>query len=266
MRIWRWLALVILAAAPGLATMAAAAETMPRYLWLKSSKPHHSALVNSVPVPNGFERIHVAPGSFAEWLRNLPVKPPSTPVRLYDGRLKWSQDKHVAVIDIDTGTRDLQQCADAVMRLRAEYLLAAGRSRDIVFHDSNGKRLTYHGSEKDYPVFRRHMNRVFAHAGSYSLARELRPVPLSDIQIGDVFIQGGFPGHAVIVADMAVSRAGRDKVFLLLQSFMPAQDMHILRNLKAPGGSAWFHPPAPGGSLITPEWIFPAKTLRRFKD
>ena len=266
MGVWSRASLIALGAIFGVAAVETAAEATPRYLWQKSAKPRRSTLADSMPVPNGFERIPVAPGSFAEWLRSLPMKPPGTPVRLYDGRLKWSQDKHVAVIDIDTGNRDLQQCADAVMRLRAEYLLAAGRTRDIVFHDSNGKRMVFHGSEKNYSEFRRHMNRVFTYAGSYSLARELRPVPIADIQIGDVFIQGGFPGHAVLVVDMAISRAGRDKTFLLMQSFMPAQDMHILRNLKAADGSAWFRPPVPGGSLVTPEWIFPAKALRRFKE
>jgi hypothetical protein len=262
----RLASLILLAAFLGVMAVGAGAAGGPRYLWHKSSRHHPATLADSIPVPNGFERIRAAPGSFAEWLRNLPLNPPGTPVRLYDGRLKWSQDKHVAVIDIDTGTRDLQQCADAVMRLRAEYLLSMGRTRDIVFHDSKGKRMAFHGSEKNYSDFRRYMNRVFTYAGSYSLARELKAVPVTDIQIGDVFIQGGFPGHAVLVIDMAVSRAGREKIFLLMQSFMPAQDMHILRNLKAPDDSPWFRLPAPGGSLVTPEWIFPAKALKRFRE
>jgi hypothetical protein len=40
-------------------------------------------------------------------------------VLLYNGAPKFRQDVHAAVIDIDVGTRDLQQCADATMRLRA---------------------------------------------------------------------------------------------------------------------------------------------------
>ena len=53
------------------------------------------------------------------------MKPANAPVLIYTGAQKWRQDVHAAVIDIDVGRRDLQQCADAIMRLRAEWLFAA---------------------------------------------------------------------------------------------------------------------------------------------
>src|SRR5262245_35886390 len=106
-----------------------------RYPW-RSDTPAAAAstLAGRVPPPAGFKRIAVAPGSFGEWLRGLPLKAADAPVHLYDGRPKTNQDIHIAVIDIDTGSRDLQQFADAVMRLRAEYLLGSGRARDIAFN------------------------------------------------------------------------------------------------------------------------------------
>ena len=85
----------------------------------------------------GLTRVAVAPGSFGDWLRHLPLLPPGAPVHLFDGRLKPRQDVHAAVVDLDVGTRDLQQCADAVMRLRAEYLFASGAA--IAFHPDPGK-------------------------------------------------------------------------------------------------------------------------------
>ena len=51
------------------------------------------------------------------------------------------------------------------------------------------------------------------------------------IEIGDIFIRGGFPGHAVLVVDMAIHPVSGQKAVLLAQSYMPAQDIHIL-NLK----------------------------------
>jgi hypothetical protein len=44
-----------------------------------------------------------------------------------------------------------------------------------------------------------------------------------------VIIRGGFPGHAVIVMNMAVTTEGK-KIYLLAQSYMPAQDIHVLIN------------------------------------
>ena len=86
------------------------------------------------------------------------------------------------------------------------------------------------------------------------------------MRIGDVFIQGGFPGHAVLVADMVVNKATGDARFLLIQSYMPAQDMHILTNPKGEAGTPWYPIPPAEGELITPEWIFKSAHLRRFKD
>jgi hypothetical protein len=214
-------------------------------------------------VPDGFERVPVEPGSWAAWLRGLPMKPVGVPVLTFTGGQKWRQDAHVAVVDIDVGKRDLQQCADAIMRLRAEWLYAAGRKRDIAFNDTEGKRLRFASRRDDgYASFRKYMDYVFAYAGTYSLERELKSVPLSDIAIGDVFIKGGFPGHAVLVADMAVDPKSGEKRFLLLQSYMPAQDIHVLKN-PAANGSPWYTASFQG-DLVTPEWTFAAGSLKRW--
>ena len=251
-----------------LGTVAVPAEiaAAPHYLWrAEPTTQGRATLAGRISAPAGFERIPVLPGSFGEWLRNLPLSPEGTPVRLYDGRLKASQQHHVAVIDIDTGTKDLQQCADAVMRLRAEYLLASGRARDIAFNDTDGKRLAFHGNPGDRKAFQRYMIQVFSYAGTYSLERELLRVPLAGMRIGDVFIKGGFPGHAVLVVDMASNAAGETR-FLLAQSYMPAQDMHILKDPKSQDGTAWYRAPKASEELITPEWVFQTSQLRRFKD
>ena len=240
------------------------ATAAPRYTWPGAGAHASGSLRERVAPPRGYERVTVKEGSFAEWLRNLPVRPEQTPVRLYDGRLRATQDRHVAVIDIDTGKRNLQQCADAIMRLRAEYLLSVGKARDIAFNYTSGKRVRYRGNSRDRKAFRRYMTGVFAYAGTYSLERELRKVDLKDMRIGDVFIKGGFPGHAMIVADMVRHRETGEKRFLLIQSYMPAQDMHVV---KVPGfgnTSPWYEIPDSNGELVTPDWIFKADTLHGF--
>src|SRR5262245_49583226 len=107
------------------------------YVW-SGIGPRAQPLSERFAAPAGYRRVELAAGSFGAWLRGLPLQPGRPPVRLFDGRLKPNQSAHLAVVDIDVGGRDLQQCADAVMRLRAEYLYSAGRARDVAFHFTSG--------------------------------------------------------------------------------------------------------------------------------
>ncbi len=243
------------------ATMGATAA--PRYAWT-AGPPEHGTLATRIPPPKGFERVLAAEGSWSEWLRSLPMKRDGAPVMTHAGWPKWRQDVHVAVVDIDVGKRDLQQCADAVMRLRGEWLYAAGRTKDIAFNDTDGKRRRFSAAKSQtYDGFRKYMDLVFAYAGTYSLERELTPVAVEEIAIGDVFIKGGFPGHAVLVADMVRNPQTGEKRFLLLQSYMPAQDIHVLKNPAAADGSPWYGLDF-GAELATPEWTFKRTSLRRW--
>jgi len=243
--------------------IASAANAAPRYAW-PSAPPQGETLALRIAPPEGFTRTTVAAGSWAEWLRGLPMKPAGSPVLTYTGARKWRQDVHVAVVDIDVGKRDLQQCADAIMRLRGEWLYASGRPREIAFNDTDGKRRAFaRQGKQDYGGFRKYMDLVFAYAGTYSLERELKPVAVGDIAIGDVFIKGGFPGHAVLVADLVEDAATGEKRFLLLQSYMPAQEMHVLKNPANPDGSPWYKTDF-GEQLVTPEWTFARGSLRRW--
>jgi hypothetical protein len=266
-------------AAPGGQAIAAPGD----YRWLGGNAPMVS-LAERIAPPAGFVREAAPAGSWAAWLRGLPMRPPGAEVRLHTGALKANQAAHVAVVDIDVGRRDLQQCADAVMRLRAEWLYAAGRFGDIGFNYTNGVRVPYARwmrgerpkpqgarvlwsrsgrADGRYASFRSYMDQIFSYAGTASLERELKTVPVEDIRIGDVFIKGGFPGHAVLVADVAVHPQTRERRFLLLQSFMPAQDMHILKNPNAGDGGAWYRTDF-GADLVTPEWTFRRTALRRW--
>ena len=252
-------------AAVAVLCVATAAAASPKYVWRsQASAEGADTLAQRISPPPGFERASVPAGSWAAWLRGLPLKPKGAPVLLYTGTAKWRQDVHAAVIDIDVGKRDLQQCADAIMRLRGEWLFAAGRKKEIGFNYTDGKRRKFASRSKtDYAAFKTYMTLVFAYAGTYSLERELKPVPLAGIRIGDVFIKGGFPGHAVLVADVVENPITGEKRFLLIQSFMPAQEMHVLKNPAAPDGAPWY-PATFTGELVTPEWTFPEGSLRRW--
>jgi hypothetical protein len=185
-------------------------------------------------------------------------------VLLHTGEPKQNQRVHAAVLDFDVGRRDLQQCADAVMRLRAEYLLAAGRAREICFRGVRGERLRWGGGDR--AAFRKYLDSVFATANSASLLREMVSVPDdAPVEPGDVFIVpagGGYFGHAVIAMDVAAGEGGR-RVFLLAQSYMPAQSIHLLVNRGEPGLDPWYSD-VRDADLVTPEWTFAPGSLRRF--
>ncbi|MBZ0112424.1 MAG: DUF4846 domain-containing protein [Thermoanaerobaculia bacterium] len=252
------------------------------------SWPHAAgaeSLEATIDPPPGFARVPSTPGSFAAWLRGLPLRPRGASVELFDGRPKARQDVHFAVVDIDTGSRDLQQCADAVIRMRAEYLFGVGCEDRVSFDFTSGDEASWsswaagsrpqvRGNEvswrssaardASYSNFRRYLDSVFSYAGSASLERELlRVEDSSQIQAGDVFIQGGFPGHAVLVLDVAADSAGQ-RIFLLAQSYMPAQDFHLLRNPQH-RDNPWYETRS-NGSLATPEWTFGFDDLHRFES
>lgn len=222
--------------------------------------PESPATLNGIQVPDGFTRVSAAPGSFTHWLRSLPCKKNKT-VYLYDGRVKSNQQAQFAVLDLGPVSR-LQQCADVVIRLRAEFLFATGQYDSIRFTDFEQGQYKWTGGNNRVQ-FDRYLQQVFGMCGSASLEKQMHPViPFQDIQPGDVLVHGGFPGHALIVADMAVNEKG-EKVFLLIQGYMPAQDIHVLVNPLDPERGPWFSIPSTD-SIYTPEWIFHQQALHRW--
>ncbi len=225
--------------------------------------------INSIPLLPGYKRIELDSGSFGYWLRHLPLKTENNEVRQYDGGLKYDQNLHFAVLKFDAGTRDLQQCADAVMRLRGEYLYAKKDYNDLHFNFvSDGKPRYFKQYAKgnySYEKFRNYMDYIFSYANTASLKKELTPVenPEKNIKPGDVFIQSGQPyGHAVTVVDVAKNDAG-DIIFMVCQSYMPAEEINIVKNLNNAKISPWYNF-TDTDNLIIPEWEFNYSDLRRF--
>jgi len=255
------------------------------YAWKDTYSLANSIEARIAP-PSGYARVQVGKNSFGEWLRGLPLLPGRPDVLLYNGKKKRNQSAQYAVVDIDVGNRDLQQCADAVIRLRAEYLYSTGHADDVAFNFtsgdmakfsdwSRGVRPVVNGNDVSWKKtgrpdgshksFRRYLDTVFMYAGSYSLSKELGKVAdISEIRPGDVFIQGGFPGHAVTVADVAVDPDTGKKAFILIQSYMPAQQMHVLVNPEHGKMSPWYTEDF-GLWLVTPEWTFGRGDLMRFR-
>lgn len=236
--------------------------------------------------PTGYTRTTVEENTFGDYLRNLPLKDATANVLYFNGHTKINHGVYEAVVDLPIGNKDLHQCADAVMRLRAEFLYTEKRYEAIHFNFTNGFRVDYSEwmkgkrvvvkgnktwweqktqASNSYESFWKYMETIFMYAGTLSLSKELKTVEISDIKIGDVFIQGGSPGHAVIVVDMAVDTMNSRKVFMVAQSYMPAQEIQVLTNPENAIISPWYSLDF-RTRLLTPEWIFTSDNLKRFSE
>jgi len=234
----------------------------------QSTNPYPT--VAAIPLPPGYHRLPAADGSFGAWLRAVPLKRSRT-VYLFDGTPKRYQGAQFAVLDISVGKTDLQQCADAVMRLRAEYCYASHDWAAIDFYTERGVRLNFlewsrHNSgSAGRSSFDAYLTKVFIYCSTRTLEKQLRPKPRGGISPGDVWIKGGAPGHAMIVMDVAED-AGGDRIFLLAQSYMPAQDIHLVKNFNNAGLNPWYTADTTRGLIETPEWTFTINQLHGWPE
>ena len=214
--------------------------------------------------PEGYTRVESSESSFGEYLQNLPLKPHGSQVYHFDGTLKYNTSVYCAVVDLTFKGNKNYQCADAVMRLRAEYLFSQKRYSEIEFLYVSGKKSNYlsylGGKTPTNENLWSYMCGVFCYANTYSLDKQLKSKNTNDLQIGDVFIIGGFPGHVVIVVDKCVNEKNEVK-FMLAQSYMPAQDIQIL--VGDDGQSPWYDLNF-GEYLYSAECTFSKNDLKSF--
>jgi hypothetical protein len=213
--------------------------------------------------------------AFGAWLGRLPLAEIGVPVRTFDGRVV-PQDARVIELPLVEG--DLQQCADTAIRLRAEWQREVGLP--VQFHSTSGDLVSWSRWQQGERPFvqgrglawkgggirgaseaswERYLSAVFTWAGTASLQRH-DTVHVTEPRPGDVLVQGGFPGHAVILLDVARQPDGQTWL-LVGEGFMPAQDAHV-QNGPMQGWWPW----DPEHGLDLPYWPMPAEALRRWRD
>ena len=142
-------------------------------------------------VPDGYKRMSVEKGSFAEFLRNQRLKPYGEQALYYNGKEKPNSGIYDSVLDVEIGKQDLHQCADAIMLLRAEYFYSKKEYDKINFHFTSGFEAKYSKWIEGYRIsvqdkgayikkstpsntykdFKCYMNMVFAYCGTLSLEK-----------------------------------------------------------------------------------------------
>jgi len=211
--------------------------------------------VGQIPLPSAdYHRIRAEPGSFAAWLRQLPLKKCNLPVLDYRGRIfKTTGDSVVGfIVDLDIKGRRLEQCMDILVRLYADYLWQSRQVADLVLPLPGGYRLAWADWRKGFrpsfkgievqlnlstkadsseTSFRRFLNTVFAESHTQQFYYAYKPIAPEKVAIGDFIVKKGTKGHAVIVADMAVNQHG-DLIALVGNGDTPACQFFLINSKK----------------------------------
>ena len=233
-------------------------------------------LESRILTPSGYQRTEVEEDSLGDFLHKYPMKAYGSKVHLFDGSEKYNQSAHISVFDLPIENYDLQQCADSVIRMYAEYFWNTKQYERIAFHYTSGFLAEYPkwregnrikvegntvkwvksaGYDDSYECFVEYLKNVFSYAGTLSMfCEEAVEIPLGEAKAGDVFLYGGSPGHVVMIVDVCENEDGK-KAFLLAQGYMPAQEFHLLVNenhLEDP----WYYESEISYPFSTPEYTF----------
>lgn len=244
--------------------------------------PEGNTLQERIATPPGYERTKAKRDSLTEFLREYPLKKAGKPVLLYNGEKKGNQDAHVAVFKLPLEKENLQQCADTVMRVYAEYFWKTEQKDRISFRFVDGFQADYKKWQSGYRIrvgesrsfwvpggdfdssyknFKKYLRMVFAYASTLSMQQESKKIELSKVATGDIFLIAGSPGHVVMVVDVCESADGK-KAFLLGQGYMPAQEFHLLKN-PLHEDDPWYYVDEVSYPLWTPECSFKKGSFRR---
>ncbi len=237
-----------------------------------------------VLLPKGYKRVTYPKKSFQEYLRNYKLKPYGSPIINYNGSKYFAQHWHDAILEVPVPKNGLQQCADALMRIRAEYLWNTNRKNEIGFNFTSGhycswkqyangyrpkikgNKVSFHKTaapNSSKKTFYKYLNLIYMYAGTASLHKELPKVKVKDLTIGDMLVNPGFPGHIEIIADEIINEKG-EKLFLLAQGNTPAQNVCLLKNFENTDISPWYSF-TKNTPVYTPSYHFKQPVFVRFK-
>ena len=212
------------------------------------------SIVSQFNPPEGYERITYKNYTFADWIRNLPIKPSQSEVLDFRGNVfKGKDDTSVAaVIDWSIKGKRLEQCMDILVRFYAEYLWEKGEQEKLTLplpgkqslkwiDWQQGFRPIFSGigfdlikSEKYNPSeksFNKYLNLVFAESHTQQFYFANPAIKRQKIRVGDFIVKKGVKGHAVLIVDLAQNPKG-DLIALIGQGDTPACEFYLLNYKK----------------------------------
>ena len=207
--------------------------------------------IKHIPLPSDqFQRVPVENGSFAAWLRQLPLKNKDLPVLDYRGKIfKTAGDSIVAaVINIDIEGCRLEQCMDIIVRLYADYLWESHKTAGLVLPLPGGYRLAWdewkmgsrpyfegikviqHTSAKadsSKSSYRKYLDTVYAASHTQQFYFAYKAISRRKVAIGDFIVKKGSKGHAVMIVDLAENKHG-ELIALIGNGDTPACQFFLL--------------------------------------
>lgn len=236
--------------------------------------------------PEGYERVYYPEDSFQHYIQNYSLKPFGAKVINYDGKPYGYQSWHVGILEVPVPSNGLQQCADALIRIRAEYLWETDQKDKIGFNFTsghycswenyaegyrpkiNGNNVSFYKTEAvDFSKsnFYSYLNLIYMYAGTQSLYNELDEIKnINEIAVGDLLIKPGSPGHVIMVVDKAINSEGKILV-IFAQGNTPAQSVHLIKNINGSELNPWFEVEIEQ-ALKIPTYYFKKVKCIRFKD
>ncbi len=255
------------------------------YPWKVGYDPEET-LFGRIPEPFAFERQPLEAGSFAAWLRYLPLLPGKPDLLRFNGALSSHQQAYYAILDVPIGNQDAVHGVEAALLLKSLYMLSHGDESAISILLNSGAAVSYAQWQQGYRFVSRG-NEVFWEQGprrgtgwqdvldflvsafpltNTGALREVTvKIPPAELTNGSMLFHDAASGHVVIVLDVAIHPQTGDKLFLLAQGFTPAHQLHVLVNPKDPTISPWYRL-YPDQTLETPLYIFHYGLLRHWRD
>ncbi len=232
-----------------LSTSILSGQSAANYTWLPDSAVY-LPLYKQIPTPPGFKRIPVNRGTYARWLRGLPLYPSNTAVRDYQGRIRVqvSDTTLAAIVYYDIQGKKLEQCMDIIQRLWAEYLWSNTRANELSFIMPGGQSLawnkwaagfrpTFNGvnislhltarADSSKEAFEDYLWLIFYHSFTQTAYVGYPSIRFEDLKIGDFIVKKGRRGHAVLVVDLAIND-NNELMGLIGHGDTPARNFYII--------------------------------------